>query len=113
VIKVLDEELYASAKSGTKRRGKLELIKHLEGKRLTVSEAVKAKCYDCDGMGESGECDMESCSLFPYSVYNPNKLKQNRGEWSEDRKEASLRALKAAALVKQGQNEKKGHLKGA
>jgi hypothetical protein len=58
-----------SAESGKMRAGKGDLIKHLKGKRLTRQGAIKAKCYDCNGMGESDECDMEHCSLYPYSPY--------------------------------------------
>jgi hypothetical protein len=58
-----------SAKHGKMRIGKTQLLKYLSGRRLTRQEAIKAKCYDCDGMGETGECDMEECSLYPYSPY--------------------------------------------
>ena len=64
-----DEELLESAKSGPRRQGKKELVKHLEGGKITRSQAVKAKCYDCNGMGESGDCDIESCSLYPFSPF--------------------------------------------
>ena len=58
-----------SAKSGKLRKGKKELIKYLNGDRLTRNEAIKAKCYDCNGMGESGVCDTNSCALWPYSPF--------------------------------------------
>lgn len=66
---VRDRELLESAKSGPRRRGKKELIAYLEGGTISRSAAVRAKCYDCDGMGEEGECDIEACPLFPYSPY--------------------------------------------
>lgn len=62
-------DILESAKSGRKRKGQTFLIKHLEGKRLTQQQAIKAKCYDCDGMGETGECELTECSLYPYSPY--------------------------------------------
>lgn len=65
----MDEELIKSVKLGKNKVGKAQLLKHLNGVRLTQREAIKAKCYDCDGMGDSGACDMASCSLFPYSSY--------------------------------------------
>ena len=65
----MEKELLASAKSGKKRIGKTFLINYLKGKRLTQRQAISAKCYDCNGMGESGDCDIESCSLYPYSPY--------------------------------------------
>lgn len=66
---MMDAELLASAKSGLRRKGKKELVKYLEGGKISRSQAVKAKCYDCDGMGELGECNIEACPLFPYSPY--------------------------------------------
>jgi hypothetical protein len=62
-------DLLASAKSGTSRKGRTFLINYLEGKRLTQRQAIAAKCYDCDGMGETGKCDIVSCSIYPYSPY--------------------------------------------
>ena len=60
-----------SAKRGKCRAGKNGLIKHLTGKYLTRKQAIRAKCYDCDGMGETGKCDIGTCSLYPFSPYSP------------------------------------------
>jgi len=65
----MDNGLLQSARNGTRRVGKKELIWHLEGKRLTQREAIRAKCYDCSGMGSTGTCSAEDCSLSPYSPY--------------------------------------------
>lgn len=54
---------------GTSRAGKTDLMNHLNGKRLTQRSAIKAKCYDCNGLGESDECHIKTCSLYPYSPY--------------------------------------------
>jgi hypothetical protein len=62
-------DLLESAKNGAGRKGKSVLIKHLNGERLTQRQAIQAKCYDCNGMGESNECDIQTCSLYPYSPY--------------------------------------------
>ena len=62
-------DILESAKSGNRKAGQAFLIKHLEGKRLTKQQAIRAKCYDCDGMGESGECDLRECPLYPYSSF--------------------------------------------
>jgi hypothetical protein len=70
---VRDEDLLRSAKHGKARAGKRELIKWLEGDKLTWGKAIKAKCYDCSGMGDSGECDLESCPLLPFSPYNSQR----------------------------------------
>jgi hypothetical protein len=68
---IRDRELLESAKAGPRRAGRKELIKYLEGGTISRPGACKAKCFDCDGMGETGECDIDSCSLYPYSPYKP------------------------------------------
>ena len=62
-------DILESAKSGGGRKGKAYLVKYLQGGRLTQRQAIQAKCYDCDGMGETGKCDIETCSLYPYSPF--------------------------------------------
>lgn len=66
-------ELLQSALRGRKRAGQADLIKYLRGKKLTQRQAIKAHCYDCDGMGDSGKCDLDICSLFPYSPYRASQ----------------------------------------
>jgi hypothetical protein len=68
-VKIIDDVLLKSARSGKCRAGKNNLIKHLTGIRITRNQAISAKCYDCNGMGESIKCDMQECSLWPYSPY--------------------------------------------
>ena len=65
----MDHQLFRSAVNGKKRAGQKDLLDYLNGKKLTQRKAIRAKCYDCDGMGESGKCDIDTCSLFPYSPY--------------------------------------------
>ena len=67
------KELLKSAKMGKLRAGRKELIRHLDGFRITRQEVIKAKCYDCNGMGECGECDIAGCPLLPFSPYNRHK----------------------------------------
>ena len=62
-------DILQSAIKGKSKAGKTFSISYLKGKRLTQRQAIKAKCYDCNGMGESGICDIDTCSLFPYSPY--------------------------------------------
>ena len=62
-------DMLKSALQGTSRAGKREFIKYLRGDRITRQQAIRSKCYDCSGMGEQKECDMEDCSLYPYSPY--------------------------------------------
>jgi len=70
---VRDKELLESCKAGPLRRGKRWLIKHLEGGKISRAQGVEAKCYDCLGMGDQGECDQESCSLYFFSPFK-NKV---------------------------------------
>lgn len=77
-MSIMDKELYDSAKSGKKRAGQHHLIHYLEGKRLTQREAIQAKCYDCSGMGEETECELKSCTLWPYSSYGGLKGSRKR-----------------------------------
>lgn len=78
---MVDRDLLESAKSGKKRSGRRFLIAHLEGKRITRTQAVKAKCYDCDGMGEAGLCDLVECPLLPFSPFKlkAKKIKDAKG----------------------------------
>jgi len=62
-------DLLSSAKGGKRRNGQMLLIKYLNGGSLTRGQAIRAKCYDCDGMGETGICDLKTCSLYPYSSF--------------------------------------------
>ena len=65
----MDRRMLNSAINGNKRAGQSALIKYLKGGRLTQKQAIAAKCYDCNGMGECAVCDTEECSLYPYSPY--------------------------------------------
>ena len=70
---IRDHELLQSAKRGKTRAGKRELIKWLEGGKLTWGKAIKAKCYDCSGMGDAKDCNLETCPLLPFSPYNSQR----------------------------------------
>ena len=69
----IDDKMLKSAMSGKSRSGKSDLVKYLNGGRITRNQAIKAKCYDCQGMGDSGTCEMAHCSLYPYSPYRDKK----------------------------------------
>ena len=49
-------------------RGRKELIAHMEGKRLTRGQAIKAKCYECNNGFPDGwaNCSILDCPLNPY-----------------------------------------------
>ena len=71
------ERIESIRKYGKAARGQAELIKHLEGQRLTLKQAVNAHCYDCCGFFSDGkvDCGMKKCSLHPFHAYNPNRQK--------------------------------------
>ena len=75
---IRDKELLESAKSGPLRKGKRWMIKHLEGGKITRSQAVKAKCFDCLGMGDQGKCDQESCPLYFFSPFKMKVLAKSK-----------------------------------
>lgn len=66
--------------NGKRAKGKSELLKHLEGHRLTFKQAVNAKCYECMGYCIDGliDCTLTDCPLYPFMPYNPNRIKRNR-----------------------------------
>ena len=70
-----EEKIKDIKKYGKKARGQKELIKHLEGGRLTPKQAMLARCYDCCGFFADGkiDCCMPHCSLHPFMAYRENK----------------------------------------
>jgi hypothetical protein len=75
----MNEKLISEIKRhGKTAKGKKELIKHLEGGRLTPKQAIQAKCFDCLCYMVDGrqDCKMSKCSLYPFFVYNKNRPKQ-------------------------------------
>jgi len=67
-------------KHGKTARGRQELLKHLDGGRLTLKQAVLAHCYSCLGYYADGkqDCNMSRCPLQPFMAYNENRQKQRR-----------------------------------
>lgn len=51
--------------------GKVPLLKHLRGQRITQLPAIQAKCYDCMGGFEDGayDCEIERCPLYRFQPY--------------------------------------------
>ena len=54
---------------GKTARGKKELIKHLEGGRLTLKQAVNAYCFDCMGYYADGKQKLQFAALLASSVH--------------------------------------------
>ena len=64
-------------KNGLLSKGKRHLIKHLEGGKLSRSEAMQAKCYDCMGYFSDGrqDCMVENCPMFNFRPYKDGKTR--------------------------------------
>lgn len=58
-------------------KGQVQYEKWESGKKLTRGEAIKAKCYDCNGFEESNvDCGGESCPLYQFHQYRGKKKKR-------------------------------------
>ena len=82
----MNEEIISYIKRyGKKAKGKQELIKHLEGKRLSLRQAVNACCFDCMGFYADGkqDCNQAKCPLHPFMEYNENKNRRTSRTSSE------------------------------
>lgn len=59
-----------------KARGKKEFVAFLEGKRLTLKQAMLAHCYQCMGYYEAGkDCKNEYCPFIAYAPYGRKEEK--------------------------------------
>jgi hypothetical protein len=74
----MNERINNIRKYGKTARGQKELLKHLSGQRITLKQAIYARCYDCMGYYADGkvDCNMPHCSLHPFMAYNQNRVKQ-------------------------------------
>ena len=56
---------------GLSAKGQALLVKSIQGERLSASQAIKAKCYDCMGYFEDGKADCGDplCPLYPWMAY--------------------------------------------
>ena len=52
-------------------KGKAELIKHRDGKKLSYKQAVLAKCNECCGFYADGklDCQIPECPLYGFMPY--------------------------------------------
>jgi len=76
--------------SRTLARGRKELEKHLNGERLTTTQAALAKCYSCMGEYCDGkvDCKIEGCPLYQYMPYRDNPPQKNKKTLSKEQIEA-------------------------
>jgi hypothetical protein len=87
---------------GCKAKGKVELIKHLYSERLTPTQAIYAKCYDCVGYYIDGkvDCKMPSCPLYGFMPYREDKPAKRK---ISDDQRAELQERIQKARLKKGQ----------
>jgi hypothetical protein len=71
-VEKLKQEIKLNGKSA---KGRKELLRHFDGGKLTLRQAVAAKCYDCCGYYADGkiDCDLISCPLHPFMPYRSKK----------------------------------------
>ena len=82
-----------------KAKGKEELLKHLKVERLTMRQAVIAKCYDCAGYYQDGkkDCEDPECPIHPFMPYREGGVRKLKAVSDEQRKEAGDRLREARA----------------
>ena len=63
---------------GKRAKGKKELIKYLEGGKLTYKQAVQAKCFECMGYCIDGriDCGISDCPLYPFMPHNNHGMRK-------------------------------------
>ncbi len=81
--------------NGSAARGRQEILAYYEGKRLSASQAIKAKCYSCTGYYADGrgECFTPSCPLYGHMPFNKNRSKKTK-VMTEEQKVASAERMK-------------------
>lgn len=59
-------------KHGKTASGRRDLLKYLEGARITQRQAIIAKCYDCMAFYADGrsDCKFSDCPLYPFMPYS-------------------------------------------
>jgi hypothetical protein len=89
-----EERIKNIRRQGKAARGQRELVKHLEGERLTLKQAVNAHCYDCTGFYADGktDCSLPACPLHPFMFYNKNRAKKTTTKTSSSAHMEKMRA---------------------
>ena len=53
-----------------KVKGQMEYERFLSGSKLSRGQAIKAHCYECNGLETSGvDCQGKNCPLYAYFPY--------------------------------------------
>lgn len=63
---------------GKTAKGRAELLKHLNGGKLSPLQAIRAKCYDCNGYyaDVKVDCECTQCPIHPYMPYRVGGVKK-------------------------------------
>lgn len=61
-------QILKSATLRPQRSGKAPYLKFLQGGTLTRDQAIRAKCWECNGDGEY--CAVIGCPLLPFCQFN-------------------------------------------
>ncbi|RLB07735.1 MAG: hypothetical protein DRG27_06255 [Deltaproteobacteria bacterium] len=69
-------------KYGKRAVGKRQLIRYLSGEKISRTEAIKAKCYDCMGYCADGisECKDKDCPLWAYSQFRRKEASNGKAD---------------------------------
>lgn len=72
-----EDRITSIKRHGITAQGRNELLRHLDGKRLTQRQAIKAKCYECCGYYADGknDCVIPDCPLYPLMPYGTARKK--------------------------------------
>ena len=100
----MDKDNYRKQVEGAPHaQGKRELLKFLDGGRMTLSEAIRAYCFDCTGFFDDGrlDCENDLCPLHPFMPYNKDRQKARKGNpnAAERLKEARARKKENASSL--------------
>lgn len=60
------EQKINAVEKWSKRSGKSDYLKFLNGERLTQRQSIKAMCYSCC-CGEPSVCSVQFCPLLPFN----------------------------------------------
>lgn len=87
-------------KYGKAYQGRNELLKYLKGGKLTIRQAAKAKCYECEAYYQDGKqsCAISTCPLQPWNAYRVGGAQKSR-VMSEEQKKATRERLKNARFA--------------
>lgn len=88
--------------NGRAFKGKKDLLRFVNGEKLTQREAIRAFCYQCMGYqnnpGEDPDCENPVCPLYTYFPYSKCKTKIRKA--SEKTKLQASENIKKNRLLK-------------